>query len=103
MASMDYETSNNPGKNARQWEENCPGKLALPVFRIFTSMHFPNLEEVYVMHEVTSVPPETRKLVCVVILVHQRQVSQKTVCIILLKGGWRPLLSSLLRNVFRCI
>ena len=32
--------SNNPAKNARQWEENCSSKLprALPVFRIFMSM-----------------------------------------------------------------
>ena len=57
------------------------------------SKHFPNLEEVYVVREVTSVPPETQKLVCVVILIHQRQVSQKNVRIILLEGGWRPLLS----------
>ena len=53
--------------------------------------HFPNLEEVYIMREVTKLYQlRLKKLVCVVILVHQRKVSQKTACIILLEGGWRP-------------
>ena len=74
---------------SRKVAESC---LAITELLPLSIVTFPILS-MYVMHEVTSVPPETRKLVCVITLVHQRQVSRMTACIILLKGGWRPLLS----------